>query len=94
MDANIVFVECCSPVKLSRARLIKREMGPCISDARIWHFEQFKKRFEPLNEIHDEMHIRINTEKPLKENIHNLLSQGNMLPVRENAGAGSSLRIL
>jgi len=94
MDANIVFVECCSPVKLSRARLIKREMGPCISDARIWHFEQFKKRFEPLNEIHDEMHIRINTEKPLKENIHNLLSQGNMLPVRENAGAGSSLPIL
>jgi hypothetical protein len=93
MDANIVFVECCSPEHLSRARLIKREKGPCISDARIRYFEWFKKRFEPLNEIHDEMHIRINTEKPLTENIHNLLSQSNMLPLKENAGAGSSLRI-
>lgn len=94
MDANIVFVECCAPVNLYRARLIKRETRPCISDARIRHFERFKKRFEPLNEIPDEMHIRINTEKLLTENIHNLLSQGNMLPLKENAGAGSSLRIL
>ena len=93
-DANIVFVECLSPVNLSKARLMKRRTGPSISDARIRHFEQFKKRFEPLNEIPDEIHIPVDTARPLKENIQKILSQDNMISDRENIRAGSSSRIL
>jgi len=47
-----------------------------------------------LNEIPDEIHIPINTEIPLKENIQKILSQDNMMPDRENIRAGSSSRIV
>ena len=93
-DANIVFVECLSPVNLSKARLMKRRTGSSISDARLRHFEQFKKRFEPLNEIPDEIHIPIDTERPLQESIRKILSQANMISDRENIRAGSSSRIV
>jgi aminoglycoside phosphotransferase family enzyme/predicted kinase len=88
-DANIVFVECLSPASLSKARLMKRRTGTSISDARLRHFEQFKKRFEPLNEIPDEIHIPIDTERPLQEIIQKILSQANMISDRENIRAGS-----
>jgi len=93
-DVNIIFAECLSAVNLSKARLIKRRTGPSISDARIRHFEQFKKRFEPLNEIPDEIHIPVDTQRPLKENIQKILSQDNMILDRENIRAGGSSRIV
>jgi aminoglycoside phosphotransferase family enzyme/predicted kinase len=93
-DVNIVFVECLSPVNLSKARLMKRKTGPSISDARLRHFEQFNKRFEPLNEIPDEIHVPVDTQRALKECIQKILSQDNMMPDRENIRAGSSSRIL
>jgi predicted kinase len=93
MDANIVFVECLSPVNLSKARLMKRRNGTSVSDARLQHFEQFKKRFEPLNEIPDEMHIPVSTEKSLEACIQKILSQDYMLSDRKNIRAGSSSRI-
>jgi len=37
-DTNIVFVECLSPVNLSKARLMKRRNGTSVSDARLQHF--------------------------------------------------------
>jgi len=93
-DANIVFVECLSPVNLSKARLMKRRTGSSISDARLRHFEQFKKRFEPLNEIPDEIYIPVDTERPLQESIRKILSQDNMMADRKNIRAGSSSRIM
>jgi aminoglycoside phosphotransferase family enzyme/predicted kinase len=92
-DANIVFVECLSPVNLSKARLMKRRNGTSVSDARLQHFEQFKKRFEPLNEIPDEIHVSVSTERSLEECIQKILSQDNMLSDRKNIRAGSSSRI-
>ena len=38
------------------------------------HFKQFKSQFEPLDDIADEMHIRIDTQKPLKENMAQILA--------------------
>jgi uncharacterized protein len=93
-DANIVFVECLLPVNLSKSRLMKRRTGSSISDARLRHFEQFKNRFEPLNEIPDEIHISIDSERPLQESIRKILSQENMISDRENIRAGSSSRIV
>ena len=92
-DANIVFVECLSPVNLSKARLMKRRNGISISDARLRHFEQFKKRFEPLNEISDEIHIPVFTEKSLEACIQKILSQDNMLSDKKNIRKGSLSRM-
>lgn len=84
MDANIVFVECLSPVNLSKARLVKRRTGTSVSDARIRHFEQFEKRFEPLDDIPDEIHVPVSTERSLGECIQKILSQDHMMPDRKN----------
>lgn len=74
MDANIIFIECTPPIKVLKDRLLKREADVSVSDARIHHFKQFKNQFEPLEDITDEMHIRIDTQKPVKENMAQILS--------------------
>ena len=74
MDANIIFIECTSPVKVLKDRLLKRENEVSVSDARLHHFKQFKSQFEPLEDINDEMHICIDTQKPVKENMMEILS--------------------
>ncbi len=82
-DANIVFVECLSPANLSKARLMKRRNKTSVSDARLRHFKQFKKHFEPLNEIPDEMHILVSTERSLEGCIQKILSQDHKMPDKE-----------
>jgi len=37
-----------------------------ISDARLYHLKQFKNRFDPQKELTEEMHIRIDTQLPIK----------------------------
>ncbi len=74
MDANIIFVECTSPVKVLKDRLLEREGKIGVSDARLHHLKQFKSRFEPLKELTEEMHIRIDTQLPIKENMMEILS--------------------
>jgi hypothetical protein len=74
-EANIVFVECVLKENVIKERLLKRETGYSVSDARHHHYEDFKKRFEPLNELSDEMHIRVDTEKPLKECMEIILAK-------------------
>ena len=75
-DANIVFVECVLKEKLLKERLSNRKTKFSVSDARLHHFEYFKKRFEPLNEVGDAMHICVNTEKPLEKCMQQILGQG------------------
>jgi len=74
-DANIVFVECVLKENVIKERLLKRETGYPVSDARYHHYENFKKRFEPLNELGDEMHIRVDTEKPLEACMEQILAK-------------------
>jgi len=74
MDANIIFIECTSPVKVLKDRLLKREGEMGISDARLHHLKQFKSRFEPLKELTEEMHIRIDTQLSIKHNMMEILS--------------------
>ena len=93
-DANIVFVECFSPASVSKSRLIKRNTKPSFSDARLRHFEHFKKHFEPLNEIKDEMHIRIDTARLLEESIQKILSHGNIISDRKDTQVVKSSRSL
>ena len=74
-DANIVFVECVLKEKLLKERLSNRKTKFSVSDARLHHFEYFKKRFEPLNEVGDTMHICVNTEKPLEKCMQQILAK-------------------
>ncbi|MGB5993431.1 MAG: AAA family ATPase, partial [Desulfobacterales bacterium] len=74
-DVNIVFVECVLKENVIKERLLEREAGYPVSDARYHHYEDFKKRFEPLNELGDEMHIRVDTEKPLEACMEQILAK-------------------
>lgn len=60
--AGIVFTECTVPDPVLQERLIKRNGRNTISDARISHFQSFKKRFEPIQNIETDRHLKINTE--------------------------------
>ncbi|MBW2432433.1 MAG: AAA family ATPase [Deltaproteobacteria bacterium] len=74
MDANIIFVECVAPYQTLKKRLIEREAAVALSDARLQHLKQFRSRFEPLAEIRDELHIRVDTNMPLSESIGQILA--------------------
>ncbi|MGE0084577.1 MAG: universal stress protein [Desulfococcaceae bacterium] len=75
MDVSIVFAECQAPDGVIRERLIRRETSSSVSDARIHHFEGFKKRFENLDEIAQDMRICVNTQKPLEEVMRDILTR-------------------
>ena len=74
MDANVIFIECVSPASVLKDRLKKREVKVTVSDARLHHFKELKNRFESLEDITEEMHIQIDTQRPMKENIMKILS--------------------
>jgi predicted kinase len=82
-DANIVFVECVLKEDIIKERLLKREAGYSVSDARYHHYEEFKKRFEPLNELSDVMHIRVDTGKPLENCMEQVLAKTTPLMARK-----------
>ncbi len=67
MDANIFFVECTAPEVLRKERLAARKTGSSLSDARLAHFDAFRKSFEPLEEIHSNQHIIVNTDTSIDE---------------------------
>lgn len=65
VSAEILFVECRAPERLLKKRLKKRETEPSVSDARLFHLDDFKQRFEPLDEIHSKQRIAVDTSKPV-----------------------------
>ncbi|MFO8113314.1 MAG: AAA family ATPase [Desulfosalsimonadaceae bacterium] len=67
MDASIFFVECIAPEAVLKKRLAARKSGSLLSDARISHFDAFCQSFEPLDEIHPDQHIVVDTEKSIHE---------------------------
>lgn len=87
VDANLVFVECVCSEPTIKKRLMRRETIPTVSDARLRHFDQIKERFEPLGEVRDDMHIRVDTEKSLEESMEHILSQDYVLECLQTADA-------
>lgn len=67
--AAVFFVECVAPDEVLESRLTARETGPSLSDARLGHLEDFRKRFEPMTEIDPAAHIQLRTDRPLEENV-------------------------
>jgi predicted kinase len=79
MNADIFFIECRCREEIIRQRLKKRAETPEISDARLKHLDGFKGRYEALDEISSRSLITIDTARPLKENLAEILSRADML---------------
>ena len=77
-DADIVFVECRCREVVIRQHLRNRKKSPAISDARLKHLEEFKSRFEALDEIPAGNKIIVNTERPLAEIVEKILPHADM----------------
>lgn len=75
MDVNLMFVQCICREDVIKERLKARETVTTISDARLHHFSQIKAGFEPLDELPDEMHIVVDTEKPIDETMGQILAR-------------------
>ena len=73
MDANIIFIECTAPYQTLKKRLMEREVTATLSDARLRHLKQFQAQYEPLEEIRNELHVRVDTSIPLNECIRQIL---------------------
>jgi len=80
-DSNIIFVECVLKEKLLKERLSNRKTNFSVSDARLPHFEYFKKRFEPLNEVGDAMHICVDSEKTLEKSMQQILGKDYLVAI-------------
>jgi aminoglycoside phosphotransferase family enzyme/predicted kinase len=75
MDVNVIFVECVCGEALIKERLRARGGAPSTSDARLFHIRKIEAGFDVLDEIPDEMHIIVNTEESLEQNMQQILSQ-------------------
>ncbi|MGE0552845.1 MAG: AAA family ATPase [Gemmatimonadales bacterium] len=70
--ARFHFIECQAPLGVCRARLEKRALGPSVSDGREEILQAFVSRFEPVDELPPEEHIRIDTTGPFEANLARL----------------------
>jgi predicted kinase len=75
MDVNLVFVECICPEFKLKERLKQRERMASVSDARLHHFEQINALFEPLNDVPQDMYIKVDTEIPPDQSLAQILSE-------------------
>jgi uncharacterized protein len=85
LDTNILFVECTASYKTLRKRLVERETTDSISDARLHHLKQFKAHFAPLDQMQDEMHLKVNTEASPDRSMRRILSHDYTLLARQTA---------
>jgi uncharacterized protein len=68
-----VFVECVAAESTLAARLKQRATRPSLSDARLVHLEAFVKRFDPMDPIASEIHLRVDTENPPRVCLRHIL---------------------
>lgn len=87
MDANIIFMECTASNETLKKRLSIRDVSTKNSDLRQQHFKQLCARFESLQELPDEIHIRIDTDLPLVESLRQILAHDYALLAHQTAVA-------
>lgn len=74
MDAGHILVECTAPAGVIKKRLAARQHQSPVSDARRHHFNAFQSRFEPLQPEDSRSLVRIDTQKPVAENMQRVLA--------------------
>ncbi|MFZ7124829.1 MAG: AAA family ATPase [Desulfobacterales bacterium] len=83
---KVRIVECGAPDELLRRRLRGREHKRSVSDARLKHFEIFKRQFEALDTEERAIGLKVDTSRPLAENVGRVLTWDALIPVGDRAG--------
>ncbi|MEW5910837.1 MAG: AAA family ATPase, partial [Thermodesulfobacteriota bacterium] len=78
-DCNIIFIECKAPRNVLIQRLKRRDREPSISDARFSHLDRLRKRFQPIDDISNQLRIVIDTHRSLEINIRKILEQEHLI---------------
>jgi predicted kinase len=66
-------VECKASDSVLAARLRERETQPSISDARLHHLEEFKKKFQPYAPSEGGIHMVADTATPLPVSVQRIM---------------------
>jgi uncharacterized protein len=74
IDANVLVVECRCAEQTLRRRLASREWQPGLSDARLGHLPEFLGRFQAIDEVPLDRHLRISTDARLPTTFGRLLA--------------------
>lgn len=69
-----VFVECTAKEDIIRERLLARDTGPSVSDARVEHFVDLNARYERFRYTGEARIIRVDTARPLEASIRYILT--------------------
>lgn len=77
--AGLVFVHCVCEPQTIRARLAQREREAGESDARLVHFENMIKNFEPFSHEVPDAYLEIDTERTPEESFYEILAKGHAL---------------
>ena len=91
MDVNIIFVECAASFEILKKRLAERERTGGISDARLHHLKQLKANFEAMDELQNDMHLKINTGVPIDASMRQIISHDYTLLTRQTTRAMKNL---
>lgn len=87
LGVNLIFAECVCPVRVLRRRLAERRGHEEVSDARAKHLEEMQREFEPLEELGEEIYLRLDTDRTLSESLVELFCGTNL---RQHLQAGIS----
>jgi predicted kinase len=68
----LLLVECTAPASVCRERLAARAAAPSVSDGRLAVFDDFAARFEPIVELPEGQHARLDTTLPEDESLRQL----------------------
>jgi uncharacterized protein len=90
LDTDLIFVECAAGLPEIQRRLAARANNRSVSDARLHHLNKFKDTFEPFTEVEEKGRIRVDTEAPVDENVHAILSQNYAWSTERNRSAALS----
>jgi len=72
--ANIIFVECRCPEDEIKNRLRKLEEKPGLHDARLHQLTAIRNEFDPFDDIPAQMHLPVETDRPISQNLDTVLT--------------------
>jgi hypothetical protein len=73
--APFTFVECNAPYEVCKQRLARRELGPSVSDGRAEIFDSFVASYHPIVELPADLHLKVDTSRPLAQSLAQVASR-------------------
>ena len=85
-DANLIVAECSCGIKAIRKRLRKRDQHGSTSDARIEHLPHLLRNYQPINNLQEEIFIRVDTEQPRPQTLQRFLADAYRMQQEQVSG--------